>query len=100
MQVRLCDKYGFDKTARQQRLDVFGFSDADKLLGQLLHDSVIMENNNQIVEQFYDFLLGQPDTSTFIGGAGQVERLKKTHNLYLETLGIDYDQEIYFEQKQ
>jgi len=99
MQVRLCDKYGFDKTARQRRLEVFGFSEADKLLGQLLHDTVITENKQQIIEQFYDFLLSQPETSAFIAGSGQVARLKKAHTQYLETLGIDYDQELYFEHR-
>jgi len=97
MQATLCDKYGFDGTGRQHRLQVFGLSDADKLLSLLLHDTVIKEYKHNIIEQFYDFLLSQPETSVFIGGVGQVERLKKAHTQYLETLGIDYDQEIYFE---
>lgn len=99
MQARFCDKYGFDEKARQQRLALFGLAENDKLLGQLLHDLVITENKHQIIEQFYDFLLNHPETSVFIIGVGQVERLKKAHTQYLETLGIDFDQELYFENR-
>ncbi|MGD9391078.1 MAG: diguanylate cyclase [Thioalkalispiraceae bacterium] len=99
MQVRLCDKYGFDKPARQRRLDVFGFTETDRSLGQLLHDEVIAQHGQQIVEQFYTFLLAQPETAVFISGTGQVERLKQTHLVYLETLGLGYEQELYFENR-
>jgi diguanylate cyclase (GGDEF)-like protein len=99
MQVRLCDKYEFDKTARQRRLNVFGFAEQDKLVGQLLHETVIEPHKNQIVEHFYDFLLTQPETAVFISGSGKIARLKKTHRNYLGTLGIDYDQELYFENR-
>lgn len=99
MQVRLCDKYGFDKIGRQRRLDVFGFAGADKLYGKMLHELVISENKQPLVDEFYAFLFSHSETAVFIGGAGQVEHLKKTHTQYLETLGIDYDQEIYFENR-
>jgi diguanylate cyclase (GGDEF)-like protein len=99
MQVRLCDKYEFDKTARQQRLNVFGLAEHDKLVGQLLQETVIDQHKTQIIEHFYDFLLAQPEAAMFLIGSGRVARLKKTHCQYLETLGINYDQELYFENR-
>lgn len=99
MQVRLCDKYGFDKSARQQRMALFGLSSADHTLARLLHETVITPNRQQIVDQFYSFLLEHPETAEFIKGPGVVERLKNTHISYLESLGIDFDQENYFENR-
>jgi diguanylate cyclase (GGDEF)-like protein len=97
MQVRLCDKYGFDKSARQRRLELFGLSSADHALVRLLHGTVISNNKQQIVDQFYDFMLNHPETAAFISGTGVVERLKHTHTQYLESFGIDFEQEAYFE---
>jgi two-component system cell cycle response regulator len=99
MQVSLCDKYGFGKSARQQRLALFGLSSEDHNLALLLHDAVISTSKHQIVDQFYSFLLGQPDTATFISGPEVLERLKQTHTNYLESLGMDFDQEPYFENR-
>lgn len=99
MQVSLCDKYGFDKSARQQRLALFGLSAADHSLSQLFHKTVISSSKQQIVEQFYDFLLQHSQLADFISGPGVVDRLKKTHTQYLETLGIDFEQEDYFQNR-
>lgn len=99
MQVKLCDKYGFDKTACQQRLALFGLSPADQAVAQLLHEAVIVTNKQQIVDKFYKFLLEQPETAGFISGTGVLERLKQTHTEYLETLGMGFDQENYFENR-
>lgn len=98
MQVRLCDKYGFDKSARQQRLELFGLSPSDHAIATLLHETVIADSKHQIVEKFYDFLLHHPQMANFISGTGIVDRLKKTHTQYLEAYGIDFEQEEYFEQ--
>ena len=95
-----CNWYDFDSENIQSRLRLLEFSDADRELGLLLHDKVLIPHLNEIVNIFYDkFMLKHPEFSQFLIGKLRVESLKRTQTNYLMTLGIDYDTPAYFEMR-
>jgi len=79
-------------------LRLLEFSDADRDLGLLLHDKVIVPNLNNIVNTFYDdFMLKYPEFKQFLISKLRIESLKRTQTDYLLTMGLDYDSPAYFE---
>ncbi len=99
MHQNLTGKYGFDKAERQRRLKLLGFADTDPGLARQLHVEVLHPHCQAIVDGFYDFVTRDAEMLRFIDGPDMLERLKETHCAYIETIGVDYDSEGYFENR-
>jgi diguanylate cyclase (GGDEF)-like protein len=70
----------------------------DHLLAKQLNDQVVLPHLDELIEDFYDYMLGEEQILRFIGGL-DINRLKKTQRNYLETLGQEFDSEFYFEKR-
>ncbi len=99
MQQTLCDKYGFDKAGRERRLALLGFGVADLELAQQLQTRVLATNRDAIIEAFDEFILSKPEMAVYVNGSEMLERLKRNHADYLDTLGVDYGSFEYFENR-
>ncbi len=99
MQQTLCDKYGFDKAGRERRLALLGFGVADLELAQQLQTRVLAANREAIIEAFHEFILSKPEIVAYVNGSEMLERLKRNHADYLDTLGVDYGSFEYFENR-
>ncbi len=99
MHQNLTGKYGFDKAGRQRRLNLLGFSDTDAELARQLHAEVLHPHCQAIVDGFYDFVTRDAEMLQFIDGPDMLARLKKTHCGYIESLGVDYASDAYFDNR-
>jgi diguanylate cyclase (GGDEF)-like protein len=99
MPQTLCDKYGFDKAARERRLALLGFGVADLELAQQLQTRVLATNCEAIIEAFHEFILSKPEMLAHVDGPEMLERLKQGHADYLASLGVDYSSREYFENR-
>lgn len=99
MQQNICDKYGFDKTGRERRIRLLGLADSDHDLARCLHTEVLKPNLKSITDEFYGFILAQPELASYIDSDETLLKLKKTHSTYLETLGIGFDSQEYFNRR-
>ncbi len=92
----ICARYGFDAVARQNRLDLLELGAADRIQAQRLHQAVIMPQATALVERFYDFQQRFPEIMRAIGNRENLERLKRTQQGYLLSLGQEFEGEVYF----
>jgi diguanylate cyclase (GGDEF)-like protein len=99
MQQNLYNKYGFDKTVRQRRIELLGLDRSDHQLAKCLHFEVLIPNLNSITDAFYHYVLHQPELTIFIDSAERLASLKETHREYLKTLGMGFDTEDYFKHR-
>ncbi len=98
MKESLCNKYGFDAVGRQERLRLMRLDHQDHLLAKQLNEKVICPHLDELIEDFYEYMLGEEQILRFIGGF-DINRLKRTQRNYLETLGQEFDSELYFEKR-
>ena len=98
MKESLCNKYGFDAVGRQERLRLMRLDSQDHLLAKQLNEQVICPHLDELIEDFYEYMLGEEQILRFIGGL-DINRLKRTQRNYLETLGQEFDSEFYFEKR-
>ena len=92
----LLAKYGFDAPRRQQFLLNIGLHAADIPLINPLRQDVITPAANQIINQFYDYLLKLPSMKHHLKST-LIPRLKRTQEEYLLSFGIEFDTPYYFE---
>ncbi len=98
MKESLCKKYGFDTVGRHNRLRLMRLEEQDHLLAKQLNEQVICPQLDQLIDEFYDYMLGEEQILHFIGRL-DINRLKKTQRNYLQTLGQGFDSEFYFEKR-
>jgi len=98
MKESLCKKYGFDTIGRHNRLRLMRLEEQDHLLVKQLNEQVICPQLDQLIDEFYDYMLGEEQILHFISGL-DINRLKKTQRDYLQTLGQGFDSEFYFEKR-
>ncbi|MFP4611604.1 MAG: diguanylate cyclase [Thiohalophilus sp.] len=78
-------------------LELFELGVEDKKLADILQRNVIQPNIDDIVDEFYDFMLSHDSFRTHLKDGALVARLKGSQRSYLETLGVDFDTPDYFE---
>lgn len=94
-----CKQFGFDQKKIQRRLSFLKLSSADRRIAQRLHTQVIDSNVKTIIDAFYEKLLFQTESRQWLLTGEIVHKLKATQEQYLLSLGIDFDQPDYFEQR-
>ncbi len=104
----LCEKFGFDQKGRDERLIlvrlITAVSRSDDIkkvnaLFSIIHKEIIEPKLNDIIEQFYQYVLGHKAMSSFLADENVILRLRETQKLYLLSLGIDFELESYFENR-
>jgi diguanylate cyclase (GGDEF)-like protein len=94
---KLCQKSGFGSGTMAKRLGQMNLSEADLLTAEQVMQQVIQPRHTQIMADFYDFVLGQPEMRAFIGGEQKVQRLRQTQTEYLLSFGLQFNEQAYFE---
>lgn len=99
MAYELCHRFGFHDQTRLERLDILGLSSADGALAKQLQDQVICPNVNDIVDSFYDRMMGIPEFAQILGDSHDLLSLKRTQTDYLLSLGNNFSSADYFEDR-
>ena len=99
MTYRYCEQFGFDAERRRRRLTLLGLGEADVVRAETLNRRVIAPNVEPIVEAFYDRLLAQEEFARILDRGFEIERLKRTQRVYLLSLGLQFDEAAYFEER-
>lgn len=97
--MSFCTEFGFDENRIRRRLTFLYLSKSDTKHAQRLQQEVIIPNVDNIIEQFYDILTFQPESRRILTSGGLIERLKKTQRDYLLSLGVNFDSQVYFEER-
>lgn len=99
MRKRYSNQFGFDDKGIAARLALLELSDADRKLGETLHNEVILPNLDDIINQFYSYMLSKPDMLLYLDNETVVSKLKSTQTAYLKTLGVNFTTADYFEER-
>jgi two-component system, cell cycle response regulator len=92
-------RYGFDAQWRRQQLELLGLSECPEDSAGLLHGRVLGGGvAEQVVSAFFERLLGHEPARRLLSSF-DVERLRLTQLDYLNSFGVDYASEAYFEQR-
>lgn len=94
---KLCQKSGFDSAAISTRLAQMNLGETDLAIATRVMVQVIQPQYQQIMDDFYKFLLDQPEMQAFISTNQKVARLKQTQTEYLLSFGLQFDKQDYFE---
>ena len=93
------DTAGFNRELLSARLRLFELKDSHKVICQKLHDYVISPYINQIINDFYEYVLSNKEYRLFIPGEENLDGLKSTQKDYLHSLGKQFDTISYFESR-
>lgn len=100
MTFELCESRGFDAVAIAQRLVLLDLARPEfHRQGEVLQDQVIRPNSDSILDSFYASLTGVENFNSIVSQHSNPERLKSTQKRYLLSLGVDFDQRQYFEER-
>lgn len=100
MTFELCEGRGFDATAIADRLALVGLDATEpSALGDTLQQLVIRPNADTIIERFFDSLARIDGFDDFVSENSAAFRLRQTLRHYLLSLGLDFDQPQYFEER-
>ena len=100
MAFEFCDSCGFDAAAIAGRLDTLDLAGADaRRDGLALHNQVILPNTDAILDGFYESLIGIEAFTEIINRRSDPDSLRRTQRRYLLSLGLDFDQPRYFEER-
>ena len=92
-------RYGFDAQWRRQQLELLGLPESPDDCADLLHGRVLAEGvAEQVVTAFFERLLGHEPARRLLSSF-DVERLRHTQLDYLNSFGVDYASERYFEER-
>ena len=100
MTNELCEQFGFDRTAIDERLNLLGLGGPSvPMIAAELQSHVIQPNVDGIIEDFYEALETRPEFQSLVQGRGQINHLKMTQRKYLLTMGLDFAAPDYFESR-
>lgn len=94
---KLSRLYGFDTARRHVRLSQLNLTREDAARMEEIQRFVIQPTHRAIMDDFYRFILEQPDLRKYLNNDEHIVRLKQTQTEYLISLGINYDSDDYIE---
>lgn len=100
MTNELCEQFGFDRTAIDERLNLLGLGGpAIPMIAAELQSHVIQPHVDGIIDEFFDALEPLPEFQALVQGREQINHLKMTQRRYLLSMGQDIDMPAYFESR-
>ncbi len=87
------------KPTRSEQLDMLDLGEKDKAIAALLQSDIIKPNIQFILEEFYNALLTYPIFNEIIAHGFDLNHLKQVQSKYLETLGVNFSEARYFEER-
>jgi len=95
----LCEMYGFTSKQREVRIAMMGLSNVNYSQVKYLHEKVIQPHAKSIVDTFYNVLFSFPEIKVYLLSLVNIEHLKMQQLIYLESYGLNFDTQKYFEQR-
>lgn len=99
LEHNLCKALGLDGRAIKDRLRLLELSSNDEATVEKLHRFVIHPNLNEIIDEFYEFVMAHQEYRVFVHDASVVSRLTRTFRIYLESLGVKFGSMDYFQDR-
>lgn len=98
MEYPYCELFDFDQEAMKNRLALMDMGEQELQLAKVFHEKIVHVALDQIIEEFYDALLAKPLFVQIMQQGGyDMTQLKKTQAHYLESMGLSFDTQAYFE---
>jgi len=94
----LCTTYAMNTGRRTLLLGLLELTQDDHKVAQMLHQTLLDEQADKIVDSFYKYLF-QHNEYALLLDAEIIPVLKKTQAAYLHSFGIDFDTKTYFEHR-
>ena len=100
MTNELCEQFGFDRTAINERLNLLGLGGPSiPMIAAELQSHVIQPNVDGIIEEFFNALEPLPEFRALMQDRVQINHLKMTQRKFLLSMGQDIDTPGYFESR-
>jgi len=99
MQLTFCTKYSLDEKKRQSRLSSMGLAEDEFKLAEQLQRHVIKPNLDDIVIQFFRMIQLDDEAGNMFAKGFRSDKLTRFLYRYLTTLGKDFTEGVYFEQR-
>ena len=93
----LCRQFGFSHLKRTDRLLLMGLNDADRPIISRIYTELLEPYHQQVLSEFYDFIMGFASMRRFIKNKATLEKLKQTQAYYVLSLGNKFESAEYFE---
>jgi len=91
-----CEKFGCVPKTRLKQLMLLELREEDLKLAIILHDEIISPNIEAITSNFYKQILKNKDVREIFSHGFSIGNLKKTQTTYLLSLGINFNDPTYF----
>jgi len=99
MKLVFCTKYGFDEHKRKARLSALGLGIDEVTLAEQVQRHVIQPNLDEIVAGFFRVLRLDDEVSRVFSRGFRDDKLQHFMANYLVSIGAEFDQPAYFEQR-
>lgn len=100
MTFELCESRGFDTDAIAQRLSLVGLARPEcRAEGKALQNLVVKPNVESILDEFYASMDAIEEFRDIIASNSDPKDLRAAQQRYLLGLGVDFDQQSYFEDR-
>jgi len=99
MKLVFCEKYGFDEQKRNGRLAATGLGKDEVALAQQMQRHIIQPHLDDIITQFFRILRLDNEASRIFSRGFRDDKLEHFLASYLGSLGAEFDQPRYFEQR-
>jgi diguanylate cyclase (GGDEF)-like protein len=100
MSQSLCTRFGFDNARIAERLSLIGLTGPDvPAIAEELQSHVIQPNIDAILDEFYDSLGAHPEFQAIVRDEMHISHLKMTQRSYLLSLGRQFGDHNYFEER-
>jgi diguanylate cyclase (GGDEF)-like protein len=99
MDLRYCEKFGYDQRKVVERLALVGLVEQDHEMGARLQREVIVPRFGEIVDRFFTLLLENPDAKSLLSDSTRIKEERQNQSRYLLSLGVGFDSLGYFEHR-
>jgi len=99
MKLIFSEKYLFNEEKRKGRLAAAGLGEDEVSLGEQMQRHVILPHMQEIISQFFRLLRLDGEANQIFSRGFRDDKLEKFLTSYLKTLGVRFNQAVYFEQR-
>ncbi|MDH5259544.1 MAG: protoglobin domain-containing protein [Gammaproteobacteria bacterium] len=99
MKLVFCEKYGFDEKKRKGRISASGLGTDESALAEQVQRHVIHPHMDELIPQFFRIMRLDDEANRVFSRGFRDDKLQHFLANYLTSLGDDFDQPKYFEQR-
>ena len=99
MKLIFCEKYGFDEHKRKGRLSAIGLGEDEVALAEQMQRHAIQPNLDALIAQFFRLLRLDDEANNVFSRGFREDKLQHFLANYLASIGAEFNQPTYFEQR-